>query len=369
MAGDLGEKSEQEEDKLEFTPDAEIPGYISLAQARVLAMTTARETPGGYSRRYRNVPMAFGAVDASEDEDFYNITLSFRPQGEFSGTSGQEQFFIEKEGRVAHRQVTSLPRQARRSRALPISIGFVIVGVIVAVIAVITIVGTGGDWGLAGKAAPSQEPPTSTTAPADTPRPDTGAVRVTSSNSLTGTVTVTTAAAVNNAPVTVDDATKAYTYYNAGMNHYDDKNYEQAIREFTNAIQLNPDHKESFSMRSSVYLESGRLQEALQDASEALRLDPGFAKALERRCVIYSELGEPQRALSDCNRAIQLDPNECCAHYSRAHIYFSLGEHQKAIQDFDQAIRLDPLYAAAYEGRGEAYRSLGQYTKADDDNA
>ena len=79
MAGDLGEKSEQEEDKLEFTPDAEVLGYISLAQARVLAMTTARETPGGYSRRYRNVPMAFGAVDASEDEDFYNITLSFRP--------------------------------------------------------------------------------------------------------------------------------------------------------------------------------------------------------------------------------------------------------------------------------------------------
>ena len=385
MAGD------QEEDKLEFTPDAEVPGYISLAQARVLAMTTARETPGGYSRRYRNVPMAFGTVDASEDEDFYNITLSFRPQGEFSGTSGQEQFFIEKEGRVAHRQVTSLPRQARRSQALPISIGLVIVGVIVAVIAAITIGGT-GDGGLAGKAAPPKEPTTSTTAPADTPIPDTGAERVTSSNSIAG--------AVNNAPMAVDDAddadnggtveidvtsndmdvdgdtltivsvtdnTRAYTYYNNGMNHYDDKNYEQAIREFTNAIQLNPDHQESFSRRSSSYLESGQLQEALQDANEAVRLDPGFAKAFEMRCQTYRALGEPQKALDDCNKAIQLEPGECCTHYIRAHIYGNQGEHQKAIEDFAEAIRIDPLYAAAYDGRRSAYRILNQYQEADAD--
>ena len=32
--------------------------------------------------------MAFETVTATEDEDFYVITLSFRPQGDFSGPPG-----------------------------------------------------------------------------------------------------------------------------------------------------------------------------------------------------------------------------------------------------------------------------------------
>ena len=106
MAEDQG----KEEGKFDFTPEGESRGYISLAQARVLAMRTAQETPGEYGFDYRDVPMAFDTVESGEDEDFYTITLSFRPQGDFSGTPEQEQFFIEKEGRVAVRQVLSLPR-------------------------------------------------------------------------------------------------------------------------------------------------------------------------------------------------------------------------------------------------------------------
>ena len=53
------EEGKKEEDKFEFTPEGEAVAYISLDQARVLAMRTAREAPGGYGRRFRNVPMAF----------------------------------------------------------------------------------------------------------------------------------------------------------------------------------------------------------------------------------------------------------------------------------------------------------------------
>ncbi|MCH8224606.1 MAG: hypothetical protein IIC97_01935, partial [Chloroflexi bacterium] len=66
-----------------------------MAQARVLAMSTAEDTPGEDGSDYPDVPMAFDTLEAIEDEDFYTITLSFRPQGNFSGTPGQEQFFID----------------------------------------------------------------------------------------------------------------------------------------------------------------------------------------------------------------------------------------------------------------------------------
>ena len=91
MVEDEGKK---EEDKFEFTPEGESLGYISLDQARVLAMRTAREAPGAYGRRFRNVLMAFEVVEDEDTEDHYVITLSFRPQGQFSGTLVLQRRFI-----------------------------------------------------------------------------------------------------------------------------------------------------------------------------------------------------------------------------------------------------------------------------------
>ena len=107
------EEGKKEEEKLEFTPEGETLGYISLDQARIFAMRTARELPGEYGRRFRNVPLAFDVVETNETEDYYEVTLSLRPQGEFTGTAGREQFFIEKEEGIAHRQVLALPMTRR----------------------------------------------------------------------------------------------------------------------------------------------------------------------------------------------------------------------------------------------------------------
>ena len=119
MAEDQGSK----EEKLEFTSEGEALGYISLDQARVLAMRTARETPGAYGSFYDDIPMAFDVVEAGQTEDHYVITLSFRPQGEFAGRAGREQFFFEKEGNVAHRQVLSLPSLRRRIPLIAAAVG------------------------------------------------------------------------------------------------------------------------------------------------------------------------------------------------------------------------------------------------------
>ena len=99
------EEGKQEEEKFEFTSEGEVLGYISLDQARILAMRTARQAPGAYGRRFRNVPMAFEVTEDEETEDHYVVTLSFRPEGVFAGTPGREQFFIEKEGSVERPRV------------------------------------------------------------------------------------------------------------------------------------------------------------------------------------------------------------------------------------------------------------------------
>ena len=61
MAEDQG----KEEEKFDFTSEGEAVGYISLDQARLLAMQTARETPGAYGSQYQGVSMAFQPWESS----------------------------------------------------------------------------------------------------------------------------------------------------------------------------------------------------------------------------------------------------------------------------------------------------------------
>ena len=151
--------SKPDEEKLEFTPEGESFGYISLDQARVLSMRTARESPGVYGRRFRNVPMVFEVVVEEETEDYYVVTLSVRPAGTFTGSPGQEQFFIEKEGIVAHRQVMALPTlpKGRRLRGVTVIVGL---AMLAAVGVVVAIWGIGGEGDALGATAVST--PTST---------------------------------------------------------------------------------------------------------------------------------------------------------------------------------------------------------------
>jgi len=134
------DRGKEEEEKFDFTAEGE--GYISLDEARVLAMQTANSVPGDYGSAYQGVNMVFEMVEHGEDDDFYYVTLSFRPQGSFDGTPGQEQFVIGKDGTIAVRQVlSSLVRKGGGFPVSPVAIGLVVVGAIAAVGAVFARIG------------------------------------------------------------------------------------------------------------------------------------------------------------------------------------------------------------------------------------
>ena len=61
MAQDEGNKG----DKFDFNLAGEAPGYISLEQARLLAMQTARDDPGNYGRRFASMRMVYQPVEVA----------------------------------------------------------------------------------------------------------------------------------------------------------------------------------------------------------------------------------------------------------------------------------------------------------------
>ena len=165
----MAQEEGKQEEKFDFTREGETLGYISLDQARILAMQTAREAPGDYGTQFVKTNMAFEVVADTETEDHYVVTLSFRPQGQFSGRPGREQFFIEKGGAVVHRQVLSLPGPSgwRRYRFALIIMGLVLV---LALAFIATRDRTGSDESVAlAVALPTSTPETFIATPASGP--------------------------------------------------------------------------------------------------------------------------------------------------------------------------------------------------------
>jgi hypothetical protein len=130
-------------------PSPEDVEYISLGDARVMAIRHARENPEIYGAEYQDTTMVWEPVSESEEEEFYDIKLSFRPAGTFTGTPGLEQFVISKTGDIELRQVLESPGSSTTGGGMPKGLLFGGLGAaVIAVIAIIVAmaaVGSGGD--------------------------------------------------------------------------------------------------------------------------------------------------------------------------------------------------------------------------------
>ena len=119
MAEDQGKK----EEKFDFTLKGEALGYISLDQARVLAMENARDNRGYYGRRYASSELTWEEISAEEGEDYYRVRISYRPVRDFQGEPGIELFTIDKAGPIRLRQILSDPQPKKKIRLAYAAVG------------------------------------------------------------------------------------------------------------------------------------------------------------------------------------------------------------------------------------------------------
>ncbi|MDR1637026.1 MAG: tetratricopeptide repeat protein [Treponema sp.] len=66
---------------------------------------------------------------------------------------------------------------------------------------------------------------------------------------------------------------------------------------------------ENFYKKGILLYLKGNYERSIKDFTEAIRLDPNFAKAYNKRGEVYNDKGECDQAIADCTEAIRLDPN------------------------------------------------------------
>ncbi len=135
---------------------------------------------------------------------------------------------------------------------------------------------------------------------------------------------------------------------------------EGALADANQAIKLQPDDAQNYTTRSSVRMESQDYQGALADANQAIELQPDDANNYYYRSNIRKQFQDSQGALVDINQAIKLQPDDVNYYMARAGIRFDLKDYQASLVDCNQGIKLEPNNADGYHCRGTARALLFQ---------
>jgi tetratricopeptide (TPR) repeat protein len=169
----------------------------------------------------------------------------------------------------------------------------------------------------------------------------------------------------------------ANEWFEKGLSHTVGNDEDRGIREYTNALALNPDYAEAYHNRGIAYFnlgldtgDQGQFEQAVKDFRKVVVLKPGSYSAFFAQGAIYVYEEKYDKAIEELNKAVAMDPDQDVAYVGRGYIYIQEKSRdlEKAIVDSGKAIARGGHWSAiAYTNRGAAFLEEKQYDKAIDD--
>jgi tetratricopeptide (TPR) repeat protein len=168
----------------------------------------------------------------------------------------------------------------------------------------------------------------------------------------------------NKAALEEEPADLARIIYSRGLIYARLKEDDKAVRDFTEAIQINADLTEAYRDRGLAYVRQGLQAKAMSDYNRVIALEPRNARAYRSRADLEDDLQLWQNAINDYTTAIRYYPDFADALNNRAGVYARLGEHRKAIADYSHCLKLDPKDPDAAWNLGMSYLAIGDSKRA-----
>lgn len=151
---------------------------------------------------------------------------------------------------------------------------------------------------------------------------------------------------------------------NMGIVYAHKGDYDTAIRDFTRAIEIDPNNATTFYNRGLAYVEKKDYVAAIRDFTKAIKLNPNNAFAFNNRGNAYASNKDYDAAIRDYNKAIELVPNFAMAFNNRGLAHRHNKNYDAAIQDYTEAIKLDLNLAMTMANMGIAYEIKGDKENA-----
>jgi tetratricopeptide (TPR) repeat protein len=177
--------------------------------------------------------------------------------------------------------------------------------------------------------------------------------------------------------------TTAEEFRNQGVEKLVVKDYQGALKSYSECIRLSPANPDCYSGRASAYQGIGNLDAAIVDHNKAIEISPSVnyhyfrsltyfirGERLERETAGAGKI-DFNKAFADINGAIRTSPGLPYLYSMRGGFYTVIDKNDSALADFTKAIELNPKEVSYYNKRAELFTkinnskaALADYTKA-----
>ena len=154
-------------------------------------------------------------------------------------------------------------------------------------------------------------------------------------------------------------------WYAQGESAFNSGDNQGAINSFTAGIGEYPGNAGLYIIRGLIYAKMGNYQQAIKDYDRAIELEP---KSLfyRSKATPYTDPGIYKQKLEDYDRAIKIYPKSL-AFYLRGNANTALNNYKQAILDYSDAIKSYSKNIEAYVDRGQIHSRLGNKVQAQRD--
>ena len=134
--------------------------------------------------------------------------------------------------------------------------------------------------------------------------------------------------------------------------------FDEAIREFTLALEANPDYAEAQYNLGTLYLKQGKPEEARRHLLRTLELRPEYPDALNNLGLLAAQAGDNAEATRYFQQAISQRPDYALALFNLGNVYRREQRFNEAKQVLDRAVALAPDDPEINYGLGMLYAQL-----------
>ncbi len=140
--------------------------------------------------------------------------------------------------------------------------------------------------------------------------------------------------------------------------------YDQAIREFTLALETDPNYAEAHYNLGTLYLKQGKAEEARRELLRALELRQEYPDALNNLGMLAAQAGDTREAVRYFQEAIDQRPDYALALFNLGSVYRRERRFGEAKQALERAVTLAPDDPEVNYGIGMLYAQLNDTDRA-----
>lgn len=141
----------------------------------------------------------------------------------------------------------------------------------------------------------------------------------------------------------------------------------EQLDNLNDALEIDPGYADAYRLRGDLYFNDGDYEAALVDYDQAIELGMVDIATVNQRGRTFYALGMYADALDDFDWLVEEDSNNAVYYNNRGAAYMGLGDFENAANDFRRSLAFDPNYALAYVNRAELNAQQGNTDAAFED--